>query len=304
MFVAVFLISGVVISDTALSQTGGKKKKATVQPTATPVSLIKIKKDFKVELLYSVPPKTQGSWVSMCVDPKGRLIVSDQDGKLYRVTPPPLGQSAGIKVEPINVAIGEAQGLLWAFDSLYVVVNQARKYSNGLYRVRSSHGDDNLDKLEKLADFAPGGGEHGPHAVLLGPDGKSLISARPAITRSSSRLSVPGCRVFGARISFCRGNGTQAAMPKASSPPAAGSASAIRTARTGNSSPWVIATSTTPPSTARASCSPTIPTWNGILTRPGIAPRACVMPSMAASSAGAPAPACIPTIIRITFRRS
>src|SRR5437867_3826162 len=48
------------------------------KPTATPIELIKVKKDFKVELLYSVPPATQGSWVSMTVDTKGRLIVSDQ----------------------------------------------------------------------------------------------------------------------------------------------------------------------------------------------------------------------------------
>src|SRR5262249_5627126 len=55
-------------------------------PTATPIELIKAKKDFKVELLYSVPKAKQGSWVCMCVDPKGRLITSDQYGKLYRVT--------------------------------------------------------------------------------------------------------------------------------------------------------------------------------------------------------------------------
>jgi putative heme-binding domain-containing protein len=150
---------------------GGKNTK---EPTATPVALIKANKNFKVELLYSVPPKVQGSWVSMCVDPKGRLIVSDQDGKLFRVTPPPLGQSTGTQVEPIKADIGEAQGLLWAFDSLYVVVNRARKYPNGLYRVRASAGDDQLDKVEKLYSLPEGGGEHGPHAVLLGPDGKSL----------------------------------------------------------------------------------------------------------------------------------
>src|SRR5437868_5836928 len=109
---------------------GGQDAQVAKAPAATPVALIKVKKDFKVELLYSVPPKTQGSWVAMCVAPKGRLIVSDQDGKLFRVTPPSLGQSAGTKVEPIKVDIGEAQGLLWAFDSLYVVVNRARKYAN------------------------------------------------------------------------------------------------------------------------------------------------------------------------------
>ena len=36
--------------------------------TATPVDQIKLKKDFKVELLYTVPKSDQGSWVSLCLD--------------------------------------------------------------------------------------------------------------------------------------------------------------------------------------------------------------------------------------------
>jgi putative heme-binding domain-containing protein len=166
---------------TQASLTGAAKLR---KPTATPIELIKVKKDFKVELLYSVPKATQGSWVSLCVDPRGRLIASDQNGKLYRITPPPLspsppqgGRGEGVRgeavVEELPVDLGEAQGLLWAFDSLYVVVNRARKYESGLWRVRSSKGDDVLDTKEKLASIN-GNGEHGPHAVLLGPDGKSL----------------------------------------------------------------------------------------------------------------------------------
>lgn len=150
---------------------GGAKYR---KQTATPIELIKAKKDFAVELLYSVPKETQGSWVSMCVDPKGRLITSDQYGKLYRITPPALGGKADdTKVEQLPVDLGEAQGLLWAFDSLYVVVNRGKKYDSGLWRVRSSKGDDVLDTKEKLRELS-GGGEHGPHAVILGPDGKSL----------------------------------------------------------------------------------------------------------------------------------
>jgi len=150
---------------------GGTGKFKT--PTATPIELIKAKKDFKVELLYSVPKATQGSWVSMCVDAKGRIIASDQSGKLYRITPPALGGKAeDTRVEQLPVDLGEAQGLLWAADSLYVVVNGG-KYKSGLWRVRSSNGDDVLDTKEMLRPIN-GGGEHGPHAVLLGPDGKSL----------------------------------------------------------------------------------------------------------------------------------
>jgi putative heme-binding domain-containing protein len=143
-------------------------------PSAAPASSLKPLKDFKVELLYSVPQAVEGSWVNLCVDPKGRLIVSDQYGGLFRVTPPPLGKKTGTKVEKINVPIGEAQGLLWAFDSLYVMVNRGRRYQSGLYRVRDTNGDGELDTVEQLRRVSEGSGEHGPHAVLLSPDGKSL----------------------------------------------------------------------------------------------------------------------------------
>jgi putative heme-binding domain-containing protein len=148
---------------------GGKPKFIT--PTATPVKLIKTLKDFQVELVYSVPPKEQGSWVSMCVDPKGRLITSDQNGRLYRVTP---GKSADdTKVEKITADIGGAHGLCWAFDSLYVMVNEGSKNAHGLWRVRSSKNDDDLDSKQLLRQI-DGGGEHGAHAIVLSPDGKSL----------------------------------------------------------------------------------------------------------------------------------
>ena len=147
---------------------------AAPPPPATPIDRIKAPKGFKVDLIYTVPRETQGSWVNLAVDPKGRLIASDQYGKLYRVTPPGIGAAATeIKVEPIPVEVGEAQGLLWAFDSLYVVVNATQKSKSGLYRVKDTNGDDVLDTVDFLRNLE-GNGEHGPHAVVLAPDGKSL----------------------------------------------------------------------------------------------------------------------------------
>ncbi|HEV3202862.1 MAG TPA: c-type cytochrome, partial [Gemmataceae bacterium] len=144
------------------------------RPQSTPAASLKVLKDFKAELLYSVPKDTQGSWVNMCVDPRGRLIVSDQYGPLYRVEPPPLGGKAkDTKVEKINLPIGEAHGLLWAFDSLYVVVNKGQKYESGLYRIKAGKDGDQLEEV-KLLRKINGGGEHGPHAVVLAPDGKAL----------------------------------------------------------------------------------------------------------------------------------
>jgi putative heme-binding domain-containing protein len=147
------------------------QRKQPPGPQATPVKRIKAAPGFHVELLYSVPIKQQGSWVSLATDPKGRLITSDQYGKMYRITPPPIGQSSqGIKLETIPAKIGMAHGILHAFDSLYVMTNGP---GGGLYRVTDSDGDDHYDTA-KLLRSVPGGGEHGPHAVVLAPDGKSL----------------------------------------------------------------------------------------------------------------------------------
>jgi putative heme-binding domain-containing protein len=126
---------------------------------------------FKVELLYTVPKAEQGSWVCLTVDPKGRLIAGDQYGGLYQITPPAIGSSEPAKVRPLDAAIGGAHGILYAFDSLYVMVNE--KAEKGLWRLRDTDGDDHFGK-PKLLRSIMGGGEHGVHGIVLGPDGKSL----------------------------------------------------------------------------------------------------------------------------------
>ncbi|MEQ8788219.1 MAG: c-type cytochrome [Pirellulaceae bacterium] len=149
---------------------GGRAPK----PISTPVDSIQSVEGFKVERLYSVPKETQGSWVSMTPDPKGRLIVSDQYGGLYRVT---VGKTADdTVVEPLQADIGDAQGLLYAFDSLYVMVNGSAAQGSGFYRLRDTNGDDQFDEV-KLLKRLRGGGEHGPHGIRLGPDGKLYVIA-------------------------------------------------------------------------------------------------------------------------------
>lgn len=144
--------------------------------SATPAEELQVKDGFKVELIYSVPKEEQGSWVSMTPDPKGGLTVSDQYGRLYHVDPPPVGQSGEATVRELPVKLGHAQGLLWAFDSLYVMVNGegVAGRGSGLYRVRDTDGDGELDDVQLLEALA-GAGEHGPHAVILSPDKQSLF---------------------------------------------------------------------------------------------------------------------------------
>ena len=150
--------------------------RAVGENTATPISRIKVAKDFKVELLYSVPGGEQGSWVNLCTDPKGRIIASDQYGGLYRFAPPASGQPLDpAKVEKLPAEIRAANGLLWAFGALYVGVNDyERKIPSGVYRVSSSNGNDTLDKVELLRAIKSSG-DHGVHAILPSPDGKSLF---------------------------------------------------------------------------------------------------------------------------------
>ena len=151
---------------------------AVGEDQATPVEAITVPAGFTVDLVYSVPKGAQGSWVSLTTDPQGRLIACDQYGGLYRIVPGAPGKEAETTIEPIDVELGDAQGLLCAFDSLYVVVNGGGngKPGSGLYRVRDTDGDDKYDAVEPLQKFE-GAGEHGPHAVRLGPDGKLWVIA-------------------------------------------------------------------------------------------------------------------------------
>jgi putative heme-binding domain-containing protein len=156
------------------------KKPAAVGPAigenkATPISRIKVAKDFKVELLYSVPGETQGSWVNLCADDKGRIYASDQYGALYTFMPPAPGQPLDPQdVKKVPADIRAVNGMLFAFGALYVGVNDYENViPSGLYRITSSKGDGELDKVELLRAM-DAKGDHGVHAVLPTPDGKAL----------------------------------------------------------------------------------------------------------------------------------
>ncbi len=122
---------------------------------------------FKADLVYTVPKSTQGSWVSLALDDKQRLVAGDQNGGLFRVT---LDAKGTASVQPLATKTGHAQGLLFHNNALYVVRNGGQ---SGLYRLRDTNGDDQFDE-EVLLRKMDGDGEHGPHAVIPSPDGKSL----------------------------------------------------------------------------------------------------------------------------------
>ena len=186
---------------------------ATVCSAAvTPPEQIKVPPGFKVELLREAGPR-EGSWICMAQDDQGRLYISPQGaipesgfnkdskwGGIWRVT---LGKSAQssvlssqsgkadatnrklstehwalstpaeMKWERVQVPVGDAMGMLWAFDSLYV--SGMGPQGRGIYRCKSSKGDGNLDTATLFKAIPGGAGEHGAHAIVLGPDKKLYI---------------------------------------------------------------------------------------------------------------------------------
>ena len=144
-----------------------------------PDTQITLPEGFDAELLYSVPTE-QGSWVAMAFDPKGRIIVSDQDDKgVFRVTLAKEGDPGsklsveslkGFPYVPIKWGkrtVGGALGFLYAFDSLYM------SSMKGFYRIRDTDGDDTYDEFTLIKPLEMGY-EHSAHSIIKTEDGKAL----------------------------------------------------------------------------------------------------------------------------------
>jgi len=155
---------------------------AQTPSASTPAEELTVAPDFKVELLKSATPE-EGSWICLATDGKGRLYISPQGkppgtgmkkddawGGLWRATLDEKGHIA--QFDKVPVPIGDAMGMLWAFDSLYV--SGEGPEGRGIYRLKDSKGADVLDSWTLFKKVPGGNGEHGAHALVLGPDGKSI----------------------------------------------------------------------------------------------------------------------------------
>lgn len=165
------------------------KRPAAVGPAigqniATPVDRIKAAKDFKVELVYSVPGGDQGSWVALCSDDKNRIYACDQFGGLYRFTPPAPGKKLAAKdVKKLPLDIRAINGMVFVDGAIYAGVNDyARQMQSGFYKISDSNGDGELDKVTLLRAF-DSKSDHGVHAVVPTRDGKYfyLITGNNAV---------------------------------------------------------------------------------------------------------------------------
>lgn len=128
----------------ALSGLLFKYASADSNTSTTPIESISVRDGFEIELLFTVPKKRLELWVNLCLDNKNRIIVSDQFGGVYRFKAPAKNQTLKESdVEKIPANIRATNGLLWAFDSLYVAVNDyEKKMESGIYRLTDSNWDD------------------------------------------------------------------------------------------------------------------------------------------------------------------
>ena len=122
---------------------------------------------FKVDLVYQVDKSKYGSWIAMAFDKKGNLTVSDQQkAGTFSIEIPKEGEQLDeSKIKKLNVA-SSLYGMLYAFDHLYMMGNRQLTRAKVLP-------DGTLGPTEVLAEMA-GGGEHGPHSIIVSPDGKSI----------------------------------------------------------------------------------------------------------------------------------
>ena len=135
-FILIFLFVG-------LSCSGVKKTGDDAVPPE-----LNLPDGFAYDYLYSPSNEDQGTWVALTFDDKGRLYASDQHGAIYKIEmgSAPLGKKPKMRVDSLDLRIGKANGLLWAFDALYVAVNSREDglggHHSGLYRVTDTNGDD------------------------------------------------------------------------------------------------------------------------------------------------------------------
>lgn len=160
-------------------------RNAQHRPPGSKADRLKLPEGFKAEHLYSPSEEKNGSWVSMTFDDKGRMITSDQYGGLFRLVVPAIGSTEKPTVETLKiegdtakVAMGYAHGLLYAFNSLYVMINNRSNpkfpKGSGLYRLQDTDQNDQYDKITLIKPLK-GEGEHGPHSIVMAPDKKSLF---------------------------------------------------------------------------------------------------------------------------------
>ena len=124
---------------------------------------------FRVELAVKAPRTTAGHspLVNMTFDAKGRLLLSQEGGPILLCTEPNkdgVFQSSQAVLHPGQELPGHVLG------QGRPAAGRRRAAGDRPLPVRDTKGKDQIDEVTLLHKFRGGMGEHGPHAIIHGPD--------------------------------------------------------------------------------------------------------------------------------------
>ncbi len=130
----------------------------------------KLLPQFSVE--WVIDPKQTGSLIAMTFDEFGQIIASRENGPLILIRD---DDRDGV-LDTVSTYCDEVkgcQGLLTVSGNVFAIGQGPD--GTALYRLSDQDHDGRADKVEPLVKFAGEMGEHGPHSLVLGPDGLLYI---------------------------------------------------------------------------------------------------------------------------------
>jgi putative heme-binding domain-containing protein len=120
----------------------------------------------------------EDSWVSLAIDPRGRLLIGKEQKGILRLTLSGDGSEV-VAAETVEDTLKECRGLVWSGDTLYAHANN----SKALYSLRDTDGDDRYDDRYDdefdevtLIQSTVGGAGHGRNDLAMHESAVHLIT--------------------------------------------------------------------------------------------------------------------------------
>ncbi|HEX3871584.1 MAG TPA: HEAT repeat domain-containing protein, partial [Pirellulales bacterium] len=129
-----------------------------------------VTRDFRVERV--VAPQQTGSAIAMAFNEWGEILLSAEDSPLLLVIDKDKDNVPDTAVEYCKL-VKNVQGILPLNGDVFVIADGPQ--GAGLYRLTDDDQDGQAENAKALFGFEGAMGEHGPHALALGPEGMIYV---------------------------------------------------------------------------------------------------------------------------------